>query len=126
MGYFLNAWVAKQEVLQGASVAFRPLPQGFGITTDEHAETKIARTKPSEPYAYLFASFFGGGGEQESSVYYPNGLVDAFGPDYNAVDAALKKLGVIREPDMDEFDTLGLGAERKNDWVYIPDNDPFP
>lgn len=125
MGYFLDAWVAKREVLEKANVRFRPLPQGFGITTDEHAESKISRTKPSEPYAYLFASFFGGGGEQESRVYYADSFVDAFGPDYDAVDAALKKLGVVRSEDSDEFDALGLGAERDNDWIFIPEDDPY-
>ena len=68
--------------------------------------------------AYVEAEFFGGVGEQ-ASAGWEQGQV-AFAP-LNAQDAinrALRWLGVTAEGEDDEFDTLGLGRHRFTErWV---------
>ncbi len=113
MSYTLAAWVALQSTFDGLEIRSVPLAQGFALTTDNLQENLTDKT-----LAYLEADFFGGSGDQYSKAYVAGvaGFV-AFGPTYNAINNALKLIGVVRTEGHDEFDTLGLGKHRDNDWL---------
>lgn len=118
MGYTLGAYVARKEVFETLGVESVPLTGGFHLTTRRIEDDALEKHE----IAFLMASFFGGCGEQESTVYGPAGM-KSFGPSYDAINQALVLLGVVRSDSMDEFDTLGLGRHRDNDWM--PEEDPW-
>lgn len=118
MGYQLHAWVARQEVFTELGIESVPLTGGFALTTREGVAEKLA----GRTAAFLAASFFGGCGEQDSEVHQGE-TVTKFGPSYDAIDQALKLIGVVRTEDHDEFDVLGLSRHRDNDWM--PEEDIF-
>lgn len=116
MAYNLDAWVAKREILDALGVPCVALPQGFALTI--HTPDFV---EPFEPgIAWLHASFFGGFGEQESTLRIFGEKI-SFGPSYDAINEALSRLGVVRTAEHDEFDSLGLGKHRDNDWMPEPD-----
>jgi hypothetical protein len=80
-----------------------------------------ARLSATGRVAYVEAEFFGGVGEQVSAGWENGALV--FGP-LNASDAinqALRWLGVTADAEMDEFDTVGLGRHRFTERWVRPD-----
>ncbi len=65
--------------------------------------------------AYVETDYFGGGGEQAAVAARGGSIV--FGPrraEHGPVNAALRILGVRKQKDLDEFDTLGLRLFRDN------------
>jgi hypothetical protein len=73
--------------------------------------------------AYIETDYFGGIGNQ-SAVLAQNGRV-VFGPARGpgSINRTLQMMGVVRtEPDLDEFDAVGLGWLRDNDATDIPIN----
>ncbi len=65
--------------------------------------------------AYIDTDYFGGAGEQAAVAARDGDVV--FGPrqdDHGPINSALRILGVRKEKDLDEFDTLGLGLFRDN------------
>jgi hypothetical protein len=122
MAYDLSAWIAHHKVFANAGIKFKELSQGFAITTRSCDDLA-----PKHEIAYVYASFWGGFGEQEAE-YYKAGTKVIFGAlEPGAINKALKLLGVMRVDGQDEFDSLGLGQERSNDWLddwqYLPDED---
>lgn len=61
--------------------------------------------------AYVETDYFGGTGTQ-AGLLYENGKPAAPQSGEGAINALLKELGVRREHDKDEFDTLNLGKYR--------------
>lgn len=75
--------------------------------------------------AYFEAGYFGGMGSQRAIVWQ-NGVI-ARGPLYgDAIDQALRMLGVERSGECDEFDTVGLGKYRETEkWAACVVVDDF-
>lgn len=75
---------------------------------------------PAGTYAYVEAEFFGGAGHQ-SAVAFQDGAV-AFGPvaARDAINQALRFLGVSPAGKQDEFDTVGLFRHRSTEAWYVP------
>jgi hypothetical protein len=116
VAYNLDAWVAKREAFEALNAPYILLPQGFGLTT----QMPEFDDSFQHPIAWLYISFFGGCGEQESAIFIAGEKV-SFGPSYDAVGEALARLGVVRTDDKDEFDVLGFGKNRDNDAITESD-----
>jgi hypothetical protein len=127
-----------------------PLKQGFGLipVVDQLFEelqcrqqnvfhsvdfTRFSRLSPalanaltevskSGPVAYIEAEFFGGTGGQ-SSIAWTNSAV-SFGPEKSedAINKVLRHLGVEVAEMTDEFDTLGLGQNRRTERWFSPES----
>ncbi len=75
----------------------------------------LKRLAKDHAAAYVETDYFGGMGEQSAVVARDGGIV--FGPrhaEHGPINAALRILGVRKERDLDEYDTLGLGLYRDN------------
>jgi len=66
------------------------------------------------PIAYFEAGYFGGMGSQKAIVW-KDGVVTAGPLHGDAIDQALRMLGVERTAHHDEFDSVGLGRERRTE-----------
>jgi hypothetical protein len=75
----------------------------FVATLTEHADPV---------FAVIWTDYFGGMGDQCGALYRGETLVTDERPDYGTVNCALRGLGVPRQGDRDEFDTLGLDKYR--------------
>jgi hypothetical protein len=70
-------------------------------------------TGRSDPlFAVIWTDYFGGMGDQLATLYRGETLVPDDRPDYGTINYALRGLGVPRQADRDEFDTLGLSKYR--------------
>jgi len=65
-------------------------------------------------FAIIVTDYFGGMGSQWARLYSGHDLIEE---QINSINHALRFLGVIAKPGMDEFDTVGLGDIRS-----MPDN----
>lgn len=84
------------------------LPQDYVLFTE-----KPKGLKKNRLVAYVETDYFGGGGDQYSRVW--NCKENVFNCNqYDAIDQALILIGVNRDNDKDEFDTIGLGKFRSN------------
>jgi hypothetical protein len=67
--------------------------------------------------AYLEAEYFGGVGTQSAAVWKEGTILEKSAA-ADAINGALRLLGVSADPDKDEFDTVGLGRHRHTeDWI---------
>ncbi len=68
---------------------------------------------------YVETEYFGGVGEQAAIVWKDSQLLmPPKKADSGPINEGLQLIGVVCEPDFDEFDTVGLGHHRSNeDWV---------
>ncbi|MFC7613506.1 hypothetical protein ACFQV2_07705 [Actinokineospora soli] len=95
------------------SSGFWKAPGGFGEA--------LAACSALGPVAYVEAEYFGGHGSQAAQVW--DGGEAVLGPDVDPsagtpISQALRRLGVARGPDGDEFDAVGLGRHRDpEDWL---------
>lgn len=62
------------------------------------------------PFLTIFTDYFGGCGEQGCQLH----IKETISPEVS-INEGLRNLGIIREKDNDEFDTIGLGNFRCND-----------
>ena len=71
-----------------------------------------ALVRQSKKIAYVEAEYFGGDGTQASAIWEEGRLV--FGPlvASDAINQALRLLGVLKEKESDEFEALSLGRHR--------------
>lgn len=75
--------------------------------------------------AYVEAEYSGGLGEQRSIVWDGGAPLEEPRESSNAINDALRRLGVEPAEGMDRFDTLGLGRHRSvEDWLKGPDPAP--
>ena len=68
--------------------------------------------------AYVETDYFGGAGDQMALVAHEGQII--FGPrsGENAINDALRLLGIVASHGRDEFDTIGLGARRSTgEWL---------
>lgn len=64
--------------------------------------------RPSPPFAAVYTDYFGGLGSQVAVAYRDGAPLDTDG----TINDALRALGVVAKPGLDEFDTLELGRYR--------------
>jgi hypothetical protein len=74
----------------------------------EAAKAWAAKVSVKTAVAYVKAGYFGGQGSQWATVW-ADGRVVLW---QVTINEALRHLGVTAEPDLDEFDTVGLGRHR--------------
>jgi hypothetical protein len=134
MAYQLHALIARQELLARCSDVIA-LPQGVAmvpIVTEgeggpfpssefERLSAEIARLAKTLSLkgivAYVEAEYFGGAGDQRA-VVWENGRVEAAPLGGDAINQVLRRLGVTRGTQHDEFDAVGLGDHRRTeDWL---------
>lgn len=144
MGYCLNALIAPRVIFDArvsniAAARIVRLAQGMSMIPvtdllydeigDGGALGYFAKLSPGiEQWAlslsarglisYVEAEFFGGVGRQSALVWRDGKRM--LGPLHatDAIDQALRLLGVSATADSDEFDALGLGAHRETDeWL---------
>ena len=125
-----NDWLAKE----------MKLPQGYGMIfltdtlLDNIGELFESANEPSDPetvtsyllqeysfhtkLAYIETDYFGGVGTQ-SGILYENGNISIpLCSGEGSINILLRELGVWREVNKDEFDSLNLGIYRRMDkWI---------
>lgn len=69
-------------------------------------------------YLDISTDYFGGCGEQECKMFDPDLPSRYVHPveyvECDSINVGLRKLGIIKNSDCDEFDTIGLGNYRRN------------
>ena len=144
MGYDIQAIVSAQPVLEAHSADFSsavvaPLAFGFALIpiTDElldevgasGASGQFVKFTPaiadwlrvisaSAPAAYIEAEFFGGMGGQGATVWARGEQLLAPTHDTEAINIALRLLGISHGTSHDEFEAVGLPRHRHtDDWL---------
>jgi len=144
MGYDIQAIISTQSVLEAHSGDFKfavVAPLGFGLAlipiTDElldevgasGASGQFYKFTPaiadwlgtisgSAPAAYVEAEFFGGIGEQSATVWARGEQLLAPTHTMDAINIALRVLGISRGTAHDEFEAVDLQRHRHtNDWL---------
>lgn len=147
MSYEISAFIGRQERLpavEGAPMQIVSLAQGMALVPRTLAlsgwlrqhHTGVPRTRPgfeflSEPVyqlgvrlsaggavAYVEGFDFGNVGGQSAIVWSDGRVVMEPLHSFNAIDRALRLLGVEKGGQYDEFDALGLGRHRKTErWI---------
>lgn len=108
---YFDHWAARFEFEGGLdSKADFPLLNGEVVA-------RLVSYLAADPlYAVIHTNYFGGPGEQAAAVYRGKvELMPCEGGSYGPINKALRLLGVTAAADMDEFDTVGLGAHRRLD-----------
>ena len=81
-------------------------------------------------YLDIYTDYFGGMGEQYCSIFIPELNFGKRYPDIEmtecvSINDGLRRLGIIKNSDCDEFDTIGLGNYRRNsDFKFKKDMGP--
>jgi hypothetical protein len=146
MSYYLQALIGSKEVLDALASEFQhasviPLAQGMALIplTDQlHCEigkgdtaegfeklspavSKWAqRISSAAPVTYVEAEFFGGVGGQTAVVWSQGAKVTGPIHSENAINQALRMLGVQMGNAHGEFDAMGLGRHRHtDDWIQM-------
>jgi hypothetical protein len=101
-----------RSVRKAHDISFLPLTDDGADDVPEAAREFAARAKK---IAYVEAEFFGGAGTQAAAVWEEGRLV--FGPVVadDAINQALRVLGVAKKEHFDEFEALSLGRHRDTD-----------
>jgi len=94
---------------------------------DSKLKKHLESTGLSGIFAYIETDYFGGVGTQSAGFFKDGKLLESYKGDTRNIDPTipwpdrlldepinkvLRKIGVLRNPDLDEFDTLGLGEYR--------------
>ncbi len=101
--------------IHGGTDSGEPRSRGVSLRRWNDADYRFLRSLARDAAAYVETDYFGGAGEQ-GAIAARDGSV-AFGPrhgEHGPINAALKILGVRKQKDLDEFDTLGLRLFRDN------------
>ncbi|WP_458691372.1 hypothetical protein [Nocardia tengchongensis] len=105
--YYTAYWQARLGIssyLELPSEAPGLFPREGVVTT---IATELA-TRPNSTFAVVLTDYFGGIGEQWGAVSVDGGPVRSV----NAINTALRALGIRATAGSDEFDTVGLSAHR--------------
>lgn len=149
MSYTLQGIVGDEEILAGAETAIAAevitLPQGKALLlfterfrkehlvpflplTDEGGDLPdairnlCARISLAGRIAYVEAEFFGASGTQASVVWHGGDMIQPPLIEQDAINTALRCLGVQTTQGTDEFDALRLGAHRDiEEWIEDPE-----
>ena len=96
----------------------------LGMPHDEPSEMlldcpvthEFARRLGFNHYALVETNYFGGIGTQCAAVF--RGRAVEMAPAKDGINAALRRLGVECQADLDEFDTIGLGRHRSFERLF--------
>ena len=94
-------------------LGIEPCAGAWSIVLDLPVTHEFARRLGLGIYALIETNYFGGLGDQCAAVYHGDRV--EMEPTKGGINAALRMLGVERQPDLDEFDTIGLGRHRSFD-----------
>jgi hypothetical protein len=105
--------------LDGDGVEYKEM--SGGVVAIMNYDDKKEQFK-NKTVACLSTDYFGGIGHQRATIY-KNGKkifdeTDEYDMSFTPINSALETIGVIREGDLDEFDTIGLGGYRNNESFY--------
>ncbi|MEV0133254.1 hypothetical protein AB0H83_32920 [Dactylosporangium sp. NPDC050688] len=85
------------------------VPASFpAVFPREGVVLRLAAALTANPFALVMTDYSGGTGDQWACVFADGRRVDGI----ERINAALRELGVERRGELDEFDTVGLGAHR--------------
>ncbi len=125
MGHWIEVYIAKQTQMVNSNIQFLPTVQGFcifpysnkkdDVVSDSDSDSDLPKfhVLPCKDLIYVQTRYFGGAGEQYALLW-----IDGKQQQVNEkwpINDALEKIGVVREKDNDEFDTIGIGSFRHND-----------
>jgi len=82
----------------------------------EHIEKYLAYKYKT--FAYVETDYFGGCGDQSAKAWLDGRRIPS-----DSIDQALKIIGVICAPDLDEFDTINLGKYRSDEEIIRSSSD---
>jgi hypothetical protein len=130
MGHSIRGFVARPETLQLLCARFPlakvvPLDAGVALVpgtrmagaldflSDHPAMARLlADLSRSGPIACVETDHSGGRGAQAATAYVDGKVVASKEGDGMPIDEALRAIGVVRNADEDEFDTVCLGTHR--------------
>jgi hypothetical protein len=107
------------EVLEAARNDVNPpRDENFAAPLPPKLESWARRQSQRGPVGYVVAEYFGGDGGQFSIVWSGGEIVLEPLRQSDAINQALRLLGIVSVDGMDEFDTIGLGRHRHtHEWV---------
>ena len=112
MGFDLDAFIGPRELLLRLGRPLCPLGQGLSLVPWSPLSEEVAvELSAHGRLAFASASYFAGAGSQEAKVWEAGATLYQG----DSVNAALRLLGVTRTVGSDEWDVVGLGANRSND-----------
>jgi hypothetical protein len=80
---------------------------------DSPTTAEFARRLGLQTFVLLNTNYFGSQGSQWATVY--NGASRIMPATEGGINAALRMIGVVKAPDLDDFDTMALGKHRDFD-----------
>ena len=98
--------------IETLDIPFLPLTDGGKATIGPDLDTLCRAMSINVKFAYVEAEFFGGAGTQGFALYENGAPASAPTVHAEAINQALRWLGVRHESNKDEFDTIGLGTHR--------------
>lgn len=120
MSHCIQALVFPAQLAKAAGIKLndaRKLEQGFAIML-EFDNNIIHELSAEGPIAFVETDYFGGAGTQSATVWL-NRIKKDFN-DIDAINQALKLIGVHADGYADEFDAVGLDRFRSNeDWLEL-------
>lgn len=99
-------------------IEFCPLTDGGATELPAPLITLASKLSQNGHIAYIEAEIFGGTGIQASQQFSHGKAITTIAIEINAINVALKSLGVSQTNTSDEFDAIGLGNHRDTDrWI---------
>lgn len=106
------------ELLEKHEIIFLPLTDEGLAVLPENIRSLCESLSTKNKLAYVEAEFFGGAGTQASAIFSEGNMEVAPIINESAINHALKILGVAKNANFDEFESLGLHEQRDiNKWV---------
>ena len=105
-------------LLEQHEIIFLPLTDEGLADLPDNIKSACEILSVKNKLAYIEAEYFGGAGTQACAVFSNGKMVAAPTISESAINQALKTLGVTKNSNFDEFEAVGLNAERDtNKWV---------
>lgn len=103
--------------LDSLGLDFTQTAQGFNYLSPELTRF-CSEFSIHGPLAYIETEYFGGSGGQGAAAFRSGSFIPNFPlVTDDAINAALHCIGVVRSPELDEFDYIGLSRYRNtSDW----------
>ena len=111
MSHCISAYITKEDLLKDKTLSRVSLPQGFVLFTSHNAGNI---TEITIDVALISTDYFGGQGEQTAKLWLNGFQVEVKNKD-TPINEVLAILGVVKEFDSDEFDSILLGNFRSNE-----------
>lgn len=132
MSHCISAYIAKYDDLAPHVEGLIRLPHDYALVPAMFILGNL--WEKIDKIAHVNTNYFGGAGTQ-GATYWENGeeKFHFYQDEYDEetlfsspINTALRMMGVVKDPDMDEFDTINLGHYRSldNDFVHLKTNPP--